>query len=94
MEIAVNKGAEKDMVTVNVTVRYFAILRDQRGAASEQLSTEAASLSELYDSLATTHGFSLKQDQLRVAVNDSFVDWREQLSEGAQVVFIPPVAGG
>lgn len=92
MEIAVNKGAEK--VNVTVTVRYFAILKDQRGAASEQLSTEAASLAELYDSLATTHGFSLKQDQLRVAVNDSFVDWQEELSEGAHIVFIPPVAGG
>ncbi len=92
MEIAENRDAEK--VNVTVTVRYFAILKDQRGLTSEKVSTEAATLSALYNDLAAAHGFSLKQNQLRVALNDKFVDWQEPLAEGAQVVFIPPVAGG
>jgi molybdopterin synthase sulfur carrier subunit len=31
---------------------------------------------------------------LRVAVNDEFGDWSQELADGDRVVFIPPVAGG
>lgn len=77
-----------------LTVRYFAILKEERGQASEQISSCASTLADLYDELAAAHGFTLAQKQLRVAVDDRFVDWQEPLTNGAQVVFIPPVAGG
>jgi len=77
-----------------VTLQYYAQLREQAGASSEQLSTGASNLRELYDELRTRHGFSLPIDALKVAVNAQFSDWDRALTEGDTVVFIPPVAGG
>lgn len=77
-----------------VTLQYYAQLREQAGASSEQVSTNAGNLRELYDELRTRHGFSLPIDALKVAVNAQFSDWNRALVEGDTVVFIPPVAGG
>ena len=77
-----------------VTLQYYAQLREQAGASSEQVSTGANNLRELYDELRTRHGFSLPIEALKVAVNAQFSDWSRALVEGDTVVFIPPVAGG
>lgn len=77
-----------------VKVQYFAILREQRGLAQEQLATSATSASDLYAELRGRHGFTLPADRLRVAINDEFAPWTVALHEGDRVVFIPPVAGG
>ncbi|MDX9976077.1 MAG: MoaD/ThiS family protein [FCB group bacterium] len=77
-----------------VQVQYYAVLREQRGAGSDELNTEADSLRALYDELRARYGFSLDADRLRVAVNSEFRDWAAPLNDGDTVVFIPPVAGG
>ncbi len=77
-----------------VNLRYYALLREQAGRASETLDTAAATPSSLYAELATRHGFRLPASQLRVAVNSAFCDWEQPLADGDEVVFIPPVAGG
>lgn len=82
------------MPTLTVDVTYFALLREQRGLAEERLHSDARTALELYESLRETHGFSLRQDQVRVAVNDEFAEWDQPLASGDRVVFIPPVAGG
>ena len=79
---------------VNITVRYFAILKEERGQASEQIRTDATDLASLFAELSIKHHFSLDKEHLRVAVNDSFANWHDPVSEGTQIVFIPPVAGG
>ncbi|HUR56790.1 MAG TPA: MoaD/ThiS family protein [Opitutaceae bacterium] len=79
---------------MNVTVQYFAILREQRGVAQETLATAAATPAGLYDELRARHRFTLPGDRVRAAVNDEFVDSAAALKEGDRVVFIPPVAGG
>ena len=76
-----------------ITIRYFASLRDERGLAQERLQAQGTA-AELYDRLAVQHGFSLERDRVRVAVNDAFVDWSTALKPADSVVFIPPVAGG
>jgi molybdopterin converting factor subunit 1 len=78
----------------NVTVQYFAILREQRGLAQEKLATAAATPGALYDELRARHKFTLPADRVRAAVNDEFVDSAAPLRDGDRVVFIPPVAGG
>lgn len=78
----------------NVTVQYFALLREQRGLTQENLATAAATPGALYDELRGRHGFTLPADCVRAAVNDDFVDSAAPLREGDRVVFIPPVAGG
>ena len=77
-----------------IQVRYFALLREERGVSEETVSTSARSLKELYFSLKEKHGFSLATDILKVAVNQEFKDWSASLHDGDCVVFIPPVAGG
>ncbi len=77
-----------------VSVQYYAILREQRGCRSEEITTTASTAAELYDELKKKHGFSLSADSLRVAINDEFTEWETSLKSGDTVIFIPPVAGG
>jgi molybdopterin synthase sulfur carrier subunit len=77
-----------------VQIQYFAVLREQRGLSIESVTTSAGTLRELYTELAAEHGFALPCERLRVAVNDEFQSWDDQLQGNARVVFIPPVAGG
>lgn len=77
-----------------ITVNYYAILREQAGRAEESMTTAARTPRELYDELRVRHPFSLAPETLRVAVNLEFGDWSQPLAEGDCVVFIPPVAGG
>ncbi len=79
---------------MNVTVQYFALLREQRGLSQEKLATAATTPGALYDELRGRHGFTLPPEFVRAAVNDDFVDSAAPLHEGDRVVFIPPVAGG
>jgi molybdopterin synthase sulfur carrier subunit len=80
--------------TRTIHIRYFALLRDQRGLDEEATATDAATPRELYDALRAQHGFTIEREHLRVAVNDRFVAWDAALRAGDRVVFIPPVAGG
>lgn len=79
---------------ITVSVRYFAILREQRGLERETLMTSASTPAQLYDELRQRHGFTLPADRVRAAVNGAFVPSGFALISGAEVVFIPPVAGG
>jgi molybdopterin converting factor subunit 1 len=78
----------------NLTVQYFAILREQRGLSEEKLTTPATTPGALYDELRARHAFTLPGDRIRAAVNDTFVASSSPLRDGDRVVFIPPVAGG
>lgn len=80
------------MITINV--KYFAILREQRGLSEEEIETAAETARALYDELQNRHAFSLEPSRLKVVVNDAFSDWEHELKQGDTVVFIPPVAGG
>lgn len=77
-----------------IAIEYFAQLRDERGAPSESLETDAATAAELYAEVARAHGFTLPRESLRVAVNRSFAPWHTALDSGDVVVFLPPAAGG
>lgn len=80
---------------MNLTLHYFASLRDQAGCASEAVViADDVNLIALYDSLRQRHGFALPRDRLRVAIDGAFASWDAPLREGAEVVFIPPVSGG
>ena len=77
-----------------LTVQYYALLREQAGRREERLATAAATPGELYAELAARYPFSLPEEVLRVAVNGEFREWSTPLAAGDTVVFIPPVAGG
>ena len=79
---------------VSVSVRYFALLREQRGCDTETVVGAPQTARALYDALQAEHGLTLSADSMRVAINGEFQSWDIALSEGDEVVFIPPVAGG
>ena len=77
-----------------INIRYFAALREQAGTPGEELETAAETAAELYEQLRQKHGFSLRADQVKVAVNEEYRPLDYALSAGDEVVFIPPVSGG
>jgi molybdopterin converting factor subunit 1 len=79
---------------MQLTIQYFALLREQAGRSIETLETLAATPADLYAELNARYGFTLAQERLKVAVNNDFADWSRRLEAGDSVVFIPPVAGG
>lgn len=77
-----------------VTVLYFASLREQRGLESEVIQTDAANAQELWTDLKTKHNFSLNQEILKVAINETYSSFENEIKHQDKIVFIPPVAGG
>lgn len=77
-----------------IEVHYYAILREQCGTSTERVQTTATTPVELFAEVAGRHNITLRQDQLLVAINDSFADWKTHLQPNDQVVFLPPVSGG
>ncbi len=90
LEVATNTET-----TMNINVLYFASLADEANCQEETVSVQkSTSLTELYQQLSQKHRFSRPQSELRVAVNDYFANWTDQINDGDSVVFITPVAGG
>jgi MoaD family protein len=77
----------------NIRVEYFAILREHAGKISEELETNAKTVSDLFSELDGRYQFP-KVAHMKVAINDEFGEWDSVLADGDSVVFIPPVAGG
>ena len=81
--------------TMDITVLYFASLADEANCHEEKITVpQSTSLTELYEQLRQKHHFSRPQSELRVAVNDYFAKWTDEIYDGDSVVFITPVAGG
>jgi molybdopterin converting factor small subunit len=79
---------------MNLTVRYFAIFREAAGTDSETVSTDAASARELFAEMGRRNPGLTGFEASLVAINDEMSDWDTPLSEGDEVLFFPPVAGG
>ena len=83
---------------MNVTVKYFASIREAIGAASEVLTTTALTLAALRDQLIAqggAHAESLARGKaVRLALNQVMCDESAPLVDGAEVAFFPPVTGG
>ena len=82
------------MILKTVLIRYYAILREQRGIEDEKLLTGAATPAALYEELRARHGFTLTGDRVRAALNDEFAQADAPLRDGDRVAFLPPMAGG
>ena len=77
-----------------VILHYYALLREERGLPSEARMTDARTPRELYRELSTEFALRLDLCEMMVAINGEFADFEVELSDGDEVVFIPPVAGG
>ena len=81
-----------------ITVRYFASIREAVGQGSEPVQTAAATLGGLRDELIARGGAyaaSLARGKaVRMALNQLLCDDAAALADGAEVAFFPPVTGG
>ena len=81
-----------------ITVRYFASIREAVGQGSEPVHTAAATLGDLRDELIARGGAyasSLARGKaVRMALNQLLCDDAAALADGAEVAFFPPVTGG
>lgn len=83
---------------MNISIRYFASIRESLGLSGEHRDTRAATLGELRDELLTLGGAyaqALERGKaVRIALNQVMSDEQVALSEGDEVAFFPPVTGG
>ena len=84
---------------MNVTVRYFALLREQVGRESEELAWDDAepTVERLRRHLAgrvPAGAGLLRGGTLLVAVNREYAAAGTVLEDGDEVAFFPPVTGG
>ena len=76
----------------NITLLYFAALREATGKDQETCTTAAHTVAELHAELPQR--YPLPAVPLRAARNHVFCDWHEALADQDTIAFIPPVAGG
>lgn len=76
-----------------VTVRYFAVLREQRGVASETIEVEpGTTLDALYERLfPASAAAKLPVSFMRNRISTK---GRETLAEGDEIGMLPPIGGG
>ena len=81
-----------------ITVRYFASVREAIGAGSEVVQTSATDLAGLRDELmarSAAHAAALARGRaVRIAMNQVMAQESVALVDGAEVAFFPPVTGG
>ena len=75
----------------NVTVRYFATLREHRGCAEEQIAfSEPVTVGELFARIFADTAVP----RVAYARNRDLVSPDTPLADGDEVAFLPPVGGG
>jgi molybdopterin synthase sulfur carrier subunit len=83
---------------MNVTLKYFASIREAIGQGSESVSTQASTLKALREDLMARGGayadVLAHGRAVRMALNQDLCDESAALSEGCEVAFFPPVTGG
>ncbi len=85
-------------MTLTVTVKYFASIRETIGTGQEVVASTAATVGALRDELLArggAHAEALARGRaVRAAVNQVMGDEATALPPGAEVAFFPPVTGG
>lgn len=82
---------------MQVTIKYFASIRETIGKASEQRDTAATTLAGLRDELLATgaaYACLSRGRAVRMALGQVMSDESAALDEGCEVAFFPPVTGG
>ena len=77
-----------------LSVRYFAAFRDATGIDREEVRSAAGTPGELFGECAARFERLHSHSAALVAINDEMCDWDAPLSDGDEVLFFPPVAGG
>jgi len=84
---------------MNLTVRYFASLREALGEQQELTGVPSpitvAGLRQYLSGSTPAHADALREGRaVRCALNHVMADEHAQVPDGAEVAFFPPVTGG
>ncbi|MBS1708401.1 MAG: MoaD/ThiS family protein [Armatimonadetes bacterium] len=79
---------------MTLKVKYFAVLRERRGLAEETVEVEPTTAGGFTAWILREHSLGLPPALVRLAMDGTFLADDEPLRDGAEVVLIPPVAGG
>ena len=82
---------------MQVTIKYFASIREAIGQASEQRETAVTTLAGLRDELLASdpaYACLSRGRAVRMALGQVMSDESALLSPGCEVAFFPPVTGG
>lgn len=77
-----------------ITIRYFALFREQAGTDSEVIEVDVATAADIFEMTQHRHSIKEPQGHCKVAINDVMADWNSPLQDGDTVLLFPPVAGG
>lgn len=78
----------------SVTVRYFAMFRENAGIAEETLTLDAETAADVFAATRKRHGSDEPLGHCKVAINDVMANWESPVNDGDTVLLFPPVAGG
>ncbi len=81
-------------MTKTLTVRYFAMFRENAGKGEEVVHLEADTAADVFNQLRDRHASSEPLGHCKVAINDEMVSWDNPVADGDVVLLFPPVAGG
>jgi molybdopterin converting factor subunit 1 len=81
-------------VSKSITVRYFAIFRENAGRDEETVSLDVETAGDVFEQLKDRHGSSEPLGHCKVAINDEMAEWNSAVRDGDTVLLFPPVAGG
>ena len=87
-----NQQREQGMKTI--TVRYFALFREQAGLGEERLELAADTALDVFEATRDRHRSPEPHGHCKVAINDEMADWTSRVEDGDTVLLFPPVAGG
>ena len=78
---------------MNITVRYFANMRDRMGRAEDTVSIDGdtATVEDLWNKVSPQQALP---ENVLIAVNMEYTDGSRVLKSGDEVAFFPPVTGG
>lgn len=84
--------------TINITVKYFASIREAIGVSAEAIACEGNTVKILHDALiakGTPYAEALARGRsVRTALNQVMCHESASLTDGCEVAFFPPVTGG
>lgn len=79
----------------HITLLYFAQVSHDLGIDTERFAfIQGETASGLLQRVCTQHDYTLSLSDVRIAVNETFVDGDTPIQAGDVVAIIPPVAGG
>ena len=76
-----------------IELRFFASLRERLGPGEQRSVRPGTTAGALWEALASTHP-AIARIQVRIAVNERYVEPGQVLADGDEVAFFPPVSGG